>query len=268
MSDLLLGKPIRQQILSSLSERIAKGEKITGYVIYNEASFEAGAYAKLIGKLLTNLNQQVKEIIVKDALEAKKAIDEANRDPLGSVFLCRPLLFKEEKELIELIHPEKDADMLTSLNLGKLTKGNLDYLSGTSSSVRKILEYYHLDPKGQKALIVGRSVSVGMPCALMMIKKDALVSVVHTKVEPEVISQLAKESTYIILASGHRGLVKKEDIRPQQIIIDCGYQEDGGGDLGFIPDCLAYTPVPGGVGPVTIAALAENAFKLLYGNEQ
>lgn len=267
MPDLLLGKPIKQQILSSLSERIAKGEKITGYVIYNEASFEAGAYAKLIGKLLANLNQTVKEIVVNDAVQAREAIAEANSDPFGSVFLCRPLLLKEEKELIESIKPEKDADMLTSLNMGKLTKGNLDYLSGTSSSVRKILEYYHLDPKGKKALIIGRSVSVGMPCALMMIKKDALVSVVHTKIESAVISEMASQSSYIILAAGHRGLVKKEDIKPQQIIIDCGYQEDGGGDLGFIPDCLAYTPVPGGVGPVTIAALAENAFKLLYGIE-
>jgi methylenetetrahydrofolate dehydrogenase (NADP+)/methenyltetrahydrofolate cyclohydrolase len=85
---------------------------------------------------------------------------------------------------------------------------------------------------------------------------------VHSKIPRETIGKLASESDIVILASGQRGLVLPEEIRSHQVIIDCGYQDDGKGDLGFVPDCAAYTPVPGGVGPVTIACLVENALRL------
>jgi methylenetetrahydrofolate dehydrogenase (NADP+)/methenyltetrahydrofolate cyclohydrolase len=153
--------------------------------------------------------------------------------------------------------------MLTSVNFGKMAKGNLDYLSGTSSSVKRLIDFYQIPVRGKKTLVVGRSVSVGLPIALMMMKYDALISVVHSKIAPEVISEYAKKSDIIILAAGKRGLVNQKDISLGQVVIDCGYQEDGKGDLGFVPDCAYFTPVPGGVGPVTISALVLNALNLL-----
>lgn len=261
----LLGKPIREEVLALIKARMEKGQKIRGYVLVNPASFEASAYARLIEKTLDKLNLPYKEIKAETYEEAADAIKEANGDPLGSVFLCRPLKVEKEKELIESVSPDKDSDMLTSSNLGKLAKGDLHYLSGTSSSVNHLLDYYHIDVTGKKALIVGRSVSVGLPCALMLMKKNALIQVVHTKASEEDIHLLASQADILVLAAGKRGIITEKDLSPNQIIIDCGYQEDGHGDLGFTPDCVAFTPVPGGVGPITIALLAYNAFFLKYG---
>jgi methylenetetrahydrofolate dehydrogenase (NADP+)/methenyltetrahydrofolate cyclohydrolase len=260
----LLGKPIKEEILLNLHQRIELGQKIRGYIIYNPASFEASSYHRLIAKLLVSLNLEVVEAEIQTAAEAEKAIKEANSDPVGSLFLCRPLLIKEEKELIEEISPVEDADMLTAVNLGKLAKGDLDYLSGTSCSVKKIIDYYKIPVEGKKVLVVGRSVSVGLPAALMLLKKNAELSIAHSKVPLEEIRKKAKEAEILVLASGQR-LLRPEDINQEGTVIDCGYLEDGKGDLGFEPDCKMFTPVPGGVGPVTIACLAENAFNLRYG---
>lgn len=259
----LLGKPIKIRLFEELKKRVSFGEKFTGYVIYNAKSYEASEYARLISKVILELGLNSYEIQIRNSAEAEAAIKKANEDPIGSIFLCRPLLVDDEACLIEAIDPQKDADMLTSANAGKLVKGDLAYLSGTSSSVKKIIEYYNLEVTSKKSLIIGRSVSVGMPIALMMIKKNALVSVVHSKISADVIEKMVSESDIVILCTGQRGLVLEKDIRPNQIIIDCGFLSDGRGALGFIPTCQAFTPVPGGVGPVTILSLAENALNLL-----
>lgn len=258
----LKGKPIKEEIIADIAKRKLAGEDMHAYIICNTASFEAASYMRLVSKLIASLGFEQHLEEVKTLEEAKTAVMKANKDPLGSVFLCRPLVFPGEGEAVEMVDPSKDADMLTSANIGRLTKGNLDYLSGTSSSVRRIIDFYKIPVQGKKALIVGRSISVGLPIALMLMKYNALISVVHSKIDPKIISSYAQNSDIIVLASGKRGLVKEEDIRPNQIVIDCGYLEDGKGDLGFTPDCKMFTPVPGGVGPVTIACLVSNALFL------
>lgn len=260
MGTPLLGKPVREKILSRIRERIEKGQRIHGYILVNPSSFEALSYARLISSLLRKLGQEADLKEVKDYAEAEKILNEAEKDPLASVFLARPLLFKEENALIEEIPSGLDADMLTAANIGKLAKGDLRYLSGTSRSVKELLEFYKIDATSKKALVIGRSISVGLPTALMLLKKNAYVTAVHSKTPLEDIRFEAGRSDIVVLASGKRGLVRKEDLSPSSIVIDCGFQQDGGGDLGFVPEENVYTPVPGGVGPVTVAALAENAF--------
>src|SRR5574344_840138 len=203
----LLGKPIREEVLKELQLRIEKGQKIKGYVLVNPASFEASSYAHLIEKTLEKLNMPYEEFGVSAYASAHEALLKAKSDPLGSVFLCRPLLFPEEKQAIDEVDPLQDADMLTDLNIGKLAKGDLNFLSGTSSSVMHMLDYYQIPVQGKKALVVGRSISVGLPCALMLMKKNALIQVVHTKASPEQIHQLAKEADLIVLAAGKRGII-------------------------------------------------------------
>jgi len=262
----LLGKPVRELIRSKIRERIEKGQKIRGYILVNPNSFEAESYAKLVASLLRTFGQEVFLKEVRNLSEGEKVLKEAKQDALSSVFLARPLLFKEESLLTEEIPPEKDADMLTGTNFGKLAKGDLRYLSGTSRAVKELLDFYQIDVGSKKALVVGRSVSVGLPIALLLLKKNAYVTTVHSKTDIRDIREEAKRSDVIVLASGKRGLIRKEDLSPSSLLIDCGYQEDGGGDLGFVPEENVYTPVPGGVGPVTVSALIENAFFLKYGD--
>jgi len=259
----LLGKPIRLKILEDIEIRIQNGEKIEPYIFYNSKSFEADEYKKLVNRTLLKLGLNPKVFNVTSLAEAEEVIKQANADPLGSIFLCRPLKIKGEEKLFDLVDPYKDADMLTTHNFGRLAKGNLDCLSGTARSVSKILDYYNIDVANKRVLIVGRSISVGMPIALMMIKKNGFVSVSHSKIDIKQTRLMAENSDIVVMATGERNILTPEQIKPNQIIIDCGYQEDGKGDLGFVPECQDYTPVPGGVGPATIACLIENAFNLV-----
>lgn len=266
--ELLYGKPVREKILALIEDKIKSGISFNAYLIYNPSCIEASIYKNQIEKLLTKLNIPNFDCSISDYNQAKKAIQKANSDPLGMIFVSRPLSIENENELIEDINPNKDPDMLTSSNLGKLTKGNLNYLSGTSQAVRQIIDFYNISLQGKKVLVLGRSISVGLPIFLMTLKKNALASIVHSKISLEDISKQVRESEVIILATGKRGLVKKEDVNLNQIIIDCGYHEDSSGDLGFLPEAKMFTPVPKGVGPVTIASLILNAFFLIENSKK
>ncbi len=259
----LLGKPVKEEVVKNIESYINKGVTFFGYLIFNEKSIEATIYAKQIAKNLDKFNIKYEMISVSTYLEAKQAITKANKDKLGMIFLCRPLMVENQEELVEMIDPNKDPDMLTSLNLGKLAKGDLDYLSGTSMACRKIIEFYNINLTNKKVLVLGRSISVGLPICLLVLKKNALLEVVHSKIDGNNISNMAKNADVIILATGKQGLIKKEDLNSTQIIIDCGFHENGSGDLNFIPEVSMYTPVPRGVGPVTIVCLIENALKLI-----
>jgi len=256
----LLGKPVKLAILNKINEKIEKGISFVSYLIYNPNIVEAVIYKQQIEKQLIKLNLKIVDCPVLTSEDLLKYINLGNTDEKGMIFVCRPLKVENEEKYIELINPSKDPDMLTSASLGKLAKGNLNYLSGTSMAVKEIFDYYNIDLVNKKCLVLGRSLSVGLPIYLMCIKKNALVSVVHSKITKENISNQAKQSDIIILATGQRGLVQPSDLNENQIIIDCGYHEDGQGDLGFIPNVKAYTPVPGGVGPITISCLILNAF--------
>lgn len=259
----LLGKPIRIKIIEEIQHRMEKGERIEPYIIYNSQSFEADEYRKLVVRTLNKLGIESKIFDVKNEKEAKSAIAEVNLNPIGSIFLCRPLLVENENKLFDLIDPSKDADMLTTHNLGRLVEGDLTFLSGTARSVMKIIDYYNIEVANKRVLVVGRSISVGRPIALMMIKRNSFVSVSHSKIDIDQTRLMAENSDIVIMATGVRNILTPRQIKLNQVIIDCGYCEDGKGDLGFIPDCKAYTPVPGGVGPATIACIIENAFNLI-----
>ena len=259
----LLGKNVKTCVIENIKNYQQKGLKFVGYLIFNSKSKEAEIYANLIGKNLTKLGIEFHMISISNYNEAKQAILDANKDESAMIFVCRPLLVENEESLIELIDPNKDPDMLTSYNLGKLAKGDLNYLSGTSMAVRKIIEYYNINLTNKKVLVLGRSISVGLPICLLVLKKNAFLQVAHSKVDLENISSSSKNADVIILATGKQGLIKKENLNSNQIIIDCGYHENGSGDLNFVPSVNMYTPVPNGVGPVTISCLIENAFFLL-----
>lgn len=261
----LLGKPIKEKVVEDIKNRISKGQMINAYIVSNPSSFEATSYKKLVSNLLIKLGIKVNDSLVSSQKEAEEAVLKASEDKLASIFICRPLLIEDENKVIELVPPSADADMLTSSNSGKLYKGNMNYLTGTSSSVKAIIDYYNIPVQGKKVFVIGRSISVGLPIGLMMLKKNGMVTYAHSKILLDDLRKESKESDILVLAAGKRGLVREEDINPNGVVIDCGYQEDGKGDLGFEPECMMFTPVPGGVGPITISLLIQNAFKLKFG---
>lgn len=181
-----------------------------------------------------------------------------------SVLLLRPLPIRDEKKFIDMIPSSSDPDMLSDINRGLLFSGDLNYLPATAKSVKTILDYYSVETENKNAVIIGRSLSLGLPCFELMNKKNSNVILLHSKTKEVQRDHYLKDADIIILASGHSGLVKKEMLKKGVTIIDCGFSAMSG-DLGFTvneEDDINYTPVPGGVGALTSYCLISNAIYL------
>lgn len=165
---------------------------------------------------------------------------------------------------VRAISPEKDADGLHPYNLGLLVLDEPGPRPATPSGILRILEHYAIETAGTRAVVVGRSFLVGRPIAMMLARKgvDATVTQAHSRT-PELGSLLA-EADILIVAAGRPGLVKAADVKPGAVVIDVGTNrtEDGlVGDVDFeaASEVAGFiSPVPGGVGPMTIASLLEN----------
>ncbi len=181
-----------------------------------------------------------------------------------------PLL--DQVKLLTMIKPDKDADGLHSLNLGKLLKGEKGPRSCTPAGVMALLARNQIEIKGMRAVVVGRSILVGKPMALMLQAADATVSVAHSKTKD--LAELTKQADLLVVAAGRPQIIGDKYVRKNSVVVDIGihrvkneYQSlvDSNkklcGDVCFdevSPLVSALTPVPGGVGPMTVAMLLVN----------
>jgi methylenetetrahydrofolate dehydrogenase (NADP+) / methenyltetrahydrofolate cyclohydrolase len=177
-----------------------------------------------------------------------------------------PPNFKQEK-VLEDINPKKDADCLTYENMGLLWAGRARVKSCTPSGVMAILEHYKLNVAGKKAVVIGRSNIVGKPMAQLLMDAQATVTICHTKTLK--IEEYTREADIVVVAAGRPRIFGREYFKKDVIVIDVGMhrKEDGKlcGDVKFEELeglASAATPVPGGVGPMTITMLLENTLTL------
>ena len=170
-------------------------------------------------------------------------------------------------KLLHAIAPEKDADGLHPTNLGHLIRGENGLRSCTPAGVMALLEEYNLDVAGKHAVVVGRSILVGKPLALMLLEKNATVTMAHSRT-PD-LGEMTRQGDIIIAAVGKPNLITGDMVKPGAVAIDVGINrimtEDGKsklvGDFEFdsVAQVSSYiTPVPGGVGPMTVAMLLQN----------
>ena len=172
------------------------------------------------------------------------------------------------KEVLEKIHPIKDVDGLHSYNLGHIAAGNKPYsYPCTPMGIMRLLEYYDIPVSGQNAAVIGRSNLVGRPLSYMLLNKNATVTICHSKTKN--LTEITKQADILISAAGQKGLVKADMVKEGAVVIDVGInrQQDGSlcGDIDFWsvePKASYITPVPGGVGPMTICSLMQNTFDL------
>lgn len=166
----------------------------------------------------------------------------------------------DEKKCFDEIALEKDVDGLSSHSFGKMAFGEDAFGAATPTGIMNILDFYDIDVSGKKACIVGRSPILGKPMAAMLLNKNATVTICHTKTEN--LKDEIKNADIVIGAVGKPELIKKDWLKQGAIVIDAGYNYVNGKPVGDIenPAGVAsfYTPVPGGVGPVTIATLLTN----------
>ena len=199
--------------------------------------------------------------------EMLKLIKNINADSsIHGVLLLRPLPKHLDQDLIcNTLAPEKDIDGITDLsNAGIFTGKALGYTPCTPAACMEILDHYGIDCKGKKAVVVGRSLVVGLPAATMLIRKNATVTVCHTRTVD--MPSVCREADILIVAAGKAGVITADYVRPGQVVIDVGinWNEEKGklcGDVDFDavePIVDAITPVPGGVGTVTTSVLVSH----------
>ena len=200
--------------------------------------------------------------------ELLQEIDKLNKnDRINGILVQLPLPSHiNELKIIDSISPEKDVDGFHVSNIGKMVIGDeTGFLSCTPYGIMQLLEEYKIEIAGKDAVIIGRSNIVGKPMALMLIQKGATVQVCNSRTKD--LRKKLNDADIIIVAAGVPKLLKKEDVKEGAVVIDVGINRVDGkicGDVDYeeVAEKASYiTPVPGGVGPMTIASLIKNTFK-------
>ena len=270
MAKQLLGK----EVTAALNERIkadvatlnAKGIKPTLGIIRvgerpDDLSYERGAT-----KRCETLGVEYKKYLLPADVtqeELLKVVDEVNNDDnIHGVLMFRPLPKHINQTVVEnALAAEKDVDCQTDASLGGVFTGKkVGFPPCTRQACMEILDHYGIDCTGKKAVVIGRSLVVGKPAAMMLIKKNATVTVCHTRTID--MPSVAREAEILIVAAGRAGVVGAEYVSSGQTVIDVGINvnEEGKlcGDVDYAavePIVDAITPVPGGVGSVTTSVL-------------
>lgn len=196
-----------------------------------------------------------------------KKIQEMNNDPeINGIFIQSPVAkgFNEIK-LMNTVIPEKDVDGLTYLNAGKLMNNMEAMVSCTPNGIIKMLEYYNIDIEGKNVVIVGRSNLVGKPLMNLFINKNATVTLCHSKTKD--LKSHTKKADILVVAVGKKHLVNRDMVKKGCVVIDVGINRVDGkiyGDVDYndVYDKVKYiTPVPGGVGPMTVTMLLYNVLE-------
>jgi methylenetetrahydrofolate dehydrogenase (NADP+) / methenyltetrahydrofolate cyclohydrolase len=169
--------------------------------------------------------------------------------------------------LLYQINPDKDADGLHPINLGRLVRGEPGLRSCTPAGVMRLLQEYEVDLKGKQAVVLGRSILVGKPQALMLLEADATVTIAHSRSQN--LPDITRSADILIAAAGRPNLITAEMVKPGAIVVDVGINRvtDTAGNSRLVGDvdfdsvqnvAQFITPVPGGIGPMTVAMLLEN----------
>ena len=197
--------------------------------------------------------------------ELLRLIDELNRDDSVHGILVQLPLPKHIREsiIISAISPDKDVDAFHPVNVGKIMTGHYTFLPCTPAGIIEILRYYGIDPAGKYCVVIGRSNIVGKPMALLLLERNGTVTICHSKTKG--LSDITRQADILVAAVGKPCFVTADMVKPGAVVIDVGINRTPDGKLcgdvdeaSVAPVASALTPVPGGVGPMTITMLLNN----------
>lgn len=201
--------------------------------------------------------------------EAEELIARLNADnSVHGILVQHPVpKHLDEIRLLNHLSPDKDVDGISPASLGALVVGVAKFISCTPLGIVELLDRYHIPIEGQRAVIVGRSIILGKPLALLLLQRNATVTVCHTRTRD--LPSVTREADILVAACGRAELITGDMIRPGAVVVDAGYNrvEGRSGDVGDVhfesaSQVASYiTPVPGGVGPMTIAMLLSNTVR-------
>lgn len=192
-------------------------------------------------------------------------IDELNTDPAVHGILVQLPLPRHisEQKVIDRISPKKDVDAFHPQNVGKIMLGKYDFLPCTPAGIMRLLDFYNIDPCGKECVVIGRSNIVGKPMALLLLEKNGTVTICHSKTKN--LADITRRADILVVAIGKPEFLTADMVKDGAVIIDVGINRtaDGKlvGDVSFaeVAEKASFiTPVPGGVGPMTITMLLKN----------
>ena len=270
------GKAFSQVILekireehNQLKEKYGKQAGLAVVIVGNNPASQVYVRNKI--KACENVGFYSENIELDENISEKELLQEIDKlnknDRINGILVQLPLPSHiNELKIINSISPEKDVDGFHVANIGKMVIGDeTGFLSCTPYGIMQLLEEYKIEIAGKDAVIIGRSNIVGKPMALMLIQKGATVQVCNSRTKD--LRKKLNDADIIIVAAGVPKLLKKEDVKEGAVVIDVGINRVNGkicGDVDYeeVAERASYiTPVPGGVGPMTIASLIKNTFK-------
>ncbi|MBO4679453.1 MAG: bifunctional methylenetetrahydrofolate dehydrogenase/methenyltetrahydrofolate cyclohydrolase FolD [Lachnospiraceae bacterium] len=278
--ELIDGKLISQTIKDELKARVAelkkRGHSGSLAVIQVGNDPASSIYVKNkkkaceyigIGSVSYELSESTSE------KELLKIIDELNNKPeiIGILVQLPVPAHIDEDKIIRAISPKKDVDGFHVENVGALCVGERGFVSCTPAGVIQLLKRSNVDIAGRHCVVIGRSNIVGKPMALLMLRENATVTICHSKTQN--LKEICKEADILIAAVGKPRMINHEYVKEGAVVIDVGIHRDENnkmcGDVDFddVKDMVSkITPVPGGVGPMTIAMLMNNCVEAMENN--
>ncbi len=274
MAVIIDGKKVSKEILENLKEKTAKLDKKPGLAVIlanDDHSSKIYVASKEKHSLYLGYKSSVyrfdKSITQGNLI---KLIHELNENPdINGILVQLPLYdHLNAQEIIEVINPKKDVDGFHPVNVGKLNSNLNPYaVCCTPKGIVKLLKAYKINLVGKNVVVIGRSNIVGKPTATLLSNENATVTLAHSKTKN--LKDITKNADIIVSATGHAGLIKANMVKKGAIVIDVGINKQLNGkligDVEFdkVKNIAGYiTPVPGGVGPMTIACLMENTYEL------
>ncbi len=270
LDGLALSKLVRQEVKSRVDCLLAKGILPRLDVLVASQDPASQAYVRMKRAWCEKAGIESRSYEVDESWSQAQLIDkisELNANPAVHGVLIQHPLPKQlnEDDALLTLGPEKDVDGITPQSLGRLTADLPGFRCATPMGIMTLLDHYNLPTEGRRAVVIGRSVILGKPAALMLLQKNATVTIAHSKTRD--LPDLCRTADILVAAVGRAEMVKGDWIKPGAVVIDAGYNKVEGrsGDVGDVDFASAaevagfLTPVPGGVGPMTVASLLSNA---------
>ena len=258
-----VAKHIEAEVAAEIERKLAAGatRPILATIIVGENPSSV-TYVRMKGNACRRVGIEPKKVELPEQTTTEEllfVIDELNADPdVYGILLQHPVPRQiDERACFDRIDPEKDVDGVGVNSLGKTALGLPGYRAATAQAIMNILNYYNIPLQGKEAVVIGRSPILGKPVAMLLLNANCTVTVTHTKTVD--IDKVVRRADIVVAACGVPRFVKPEWVKPGAVVIDAGYNAGNIGDVdeGAFENASLMTPVPGGVGPVTIATLIQ-----------
>ena len=268
----VISEQVKQEIAAEVAEIVARGGKrphLAAILVGHDGGSETYVAAKVKACEVCGFKSSLiryESDVTEEELLAK--VRELNEDNDVDGFIVQLPLPKhlDDKAVIEAISPLKDVDAFHAVNVGKIMLGEYDFLPCTPAGVMEMLHSYNIEVSGKNCVVIGRSNIVGKPMAMLLLHENGTVTICHSRTKN--LAEICSQADILVAAVGRPKFVTADMVKEGAVVIDVGMDRDENGklcgDVDFenVKDkCSFITPVPGGVGPMTISTLMKNTLK-------